>query len=387
MGKRKISILGSTGSIGENTLRVIRRHLDEMQVWALTAHRNQERLLAQAQEFGPVFLGVSGADEISRQFARQLPQGTRAEAGAGALIEACKGADLVVLAVVGMAGLPAFEYCLRNGIAVAFATKEALVCGGRLARDLMDENKAPVLPVDSELSAIFQCLQGERREELETIWLTASGGPFRTASRQQIEQASVADALQHPNWSMGAKITVDCASMVNKGLEVMETRWLFDVPAGKIRVAVHPQSIIHSMVEFKDRAILAQLGSPDMKIPIAYALRYPHREPCGVQPLDLFSCGALTFEQPDPARFPCLQLAYRAIERDDYLQLVFNSANEVAVDLFLREKITFPGIYALIAAAMERFDGICIRRFDDIYAADGEIRAWCAENVPRSVLK
>lgn len=384
MKRKKIAILGSTGSIGVNTLHVLRDMKEEYEVTALTAHSNAALLLEQAQEFRPAFLGLSGENADRETLRENAPRGTRLAFGREALLEACSQADMIVLAVVGIAGLPAFEYCLRNRIAVAFATKEALVCGGRLARDLMDVTGTPVYPIDSELSAIFQCLRGNEMREVRQILLTASGGPFRRASLEEIQSATVEQALKHPNWSMGAKITIDCATMINKGLEVMETRWLFDIPAEKITVVVHPESIVHSMVEFSDHAIMAQLGSPDMKIPIAYALSYPRRLENDVQPLDIFAAGSLHFERPDFEKFPCLGLAYEAIKSDNYLQLVLNSANEVAVEAFLHKQIGFMDIARLIEQAMHHFGSLPIASFSDIYAADGEIRAYCHGLLPKA---
>jgi len=376
--KRKIAVLGSTGSIGVNALQVLEGFPEEFEVVALAAHSNTNLLLAQAERFHPAFLAVAGKNDETA-FSERLPAGAEAGFGPRSLIQACAGADLVLLAVLGIAGLPPFEYCLRNGIPVAFATKEALVCGGRLARELMDSTRTPVLPIDSELSAIFQCLQGNERNQIRQIFLTASGGPFRKSSPEEMRKVTVADALKHPNWKMGKKITVDCATMINKGLEVMETRWLFDIPPEKITVVVHPESVIHSMVEYEDGAIMAQLGPADMKIAIAYALTAPRRRSLGVEPLSIVQAGSLHFEEPDFARFPCLRLAYEAIRSDDYLQLVVNSANEAAVELFLQERIGFSEIPELIERAMNRFGTICIKNFDDIYEADREIRAYCRE--------
>jgi len=284
---KKIAIIGSTGSIGTNTLRVL-RELDDYEISALTAHTNKKLLAAQAKMYSPAFAALSGgcADD-----AESFPEGIRFGYGSEALIEAAATADVIVLSVVGIAGLPVFEYCLKNGITVILANKEAMVCGGKVVRKLMDDTGTPVLPIDSELSAIFQCLAGHDKSEVKSLILTASGGPFLKKGRAFIEQATVEDALHHPNWRMGAKVTVDCATMLNKGLEIMETRWLFDIPCDKIRVVVHPESVIHSMVEFKDNSVLAQLASPDMKLPISYALTYPERRYKGSDRLNFFSLG------------------------------------------------------------------------------------------------
>ena len=265
---KKIAILGSTGSIGTNALAVLRECRDEFCVASLTAHANGRLLMRQAEEFCPEYIALT--DENAAAELRAEHPEREIGAGSAALVEACRGADMVLLSVVGIAGLPAFEYCLKNGIAVLLATKEAMVCGGRLARDLIAQGKAPVLPVDSELSAIFQCLQGSAQSSVDKILLTASGGPFRTMDAERIRHATVEQALRHPNWKMGSKITIDSASMANKGLEIMETRWLFDIAPEKIQVVVHPESIVHSMVQFEDHSVMAQLAVPDMKLSLIH---------------------------------------------------------------------------------------------------------------------
>ena len=370
---KKIAILGSTGSIGTNALVVLRECRNEFCVVSLTAHANGRLLMQQAEEFCPEYIALTD-ENAAAELRAEYPE-REIGAGSAALVEACRGADMVLLSVVGIAGLPAFEYCLKNGIAVLLATKEAMVCGGRLARDLIAQGKAPVLPVDSELSAIFQCLQGSAPSSVDKILLTASGGPFRTMDAERIRHATVEQALQHPNWKMGSKITIDSASMANKGLEIMETRWLFDIAPEKIQVVVHPESIVHSMVQFEDHSVMAQLAVPDMKLPISYALHYPQRARDHVRELDLFSVDSLTFERPDEHRFPCLALAAEAVKNDGELQLVFNCADEAAVELFLNRRISFGEIPEIIASAYDRFSGLTIRDFEDIYGADREIRA------------
>ncbi|MEI3415975.1 MAG: 1-deoxy-D-xylulose-5-phosphate reductoisomerase [Christensenellaceae bacterium] len=312
MTRKKIVILGSTGSIGKNTLDVLRGMQETYEVYGLAAHKSVRELLAQAAEFRPARLALTDAAasrEAAEGFAGELL------AGPQALCDICEGADLVVLSVVGMAGLPPFVHCLRRGIPVALATKEAMVYGGRLARDLMDATGTPVLPLDSEISAIFQCLQGNKKAQVAEILLTASGGPFRTWPLERVRQATLAEALKHPNWSMGAKITIDSASMANKGLEIMETRWMFDIAPEKITVVVHPESIVHSAVRYLDGSVMAQMGATDMRLPIAYALQYPDRLPNCARALDLFAVGTLHFEQPDYAKFPCLRLARKQSQR------------------------------------------------------------------------
>ena len=376
MEKIRIAILGSTGSIGKSALSAIALHPERFEVTALTAHANIDLLLQQAKEFQPRYIAASGVQEFSETI-----EGIRCGIGPESILEACDGADVVLLSIMGMAGLPAFEYCLRNGIKVALATKEAMVCGGRFVRNLMDETKTTVLPVDSELSAIFQSMAGHTKEDIKRILLTASGGPFRKWSLEQIQTATKAQALKHPNWSMGQKITIDSATMMNKGLEIMETRWFFDVEPSKIQVVVHPESIVHSAVEYYDHSVMAHLASPDMRLPILYALTYPERLDSGTPQLDLFQVGSLHFEAPDLERFPCLTLAYEAVKNDGALQLVLNSANEVAVDCFLKEKFGIMGISDMVADAMNRFSDVRVTCFDDIYRIDREIRAYCRSKV------
>ena len=377
MTRKKIVILGSTGSIGKNKLDVLRGMQETYEVYGLAAHKSVRELLAQAAEFRPARLALTDAAasrEAAEGFAGELL------AGPQALCDICEGADLVVLSVVGMAGLPPFVHCLRRGIPVALATKEAMVYGGRLARDLMDATGTPVLPLDSEISAIFQCLQGNKKAQVAEILLTASGGPFRTWPLERVRQATLAEALKHPNWSMGAKITIDSASMANKGLEIMETRWMFDIAPEKITVVVHPESIVHSAVRYLDGSVMAQMGATDMRLPIAYALQYPDRLPNCARALDLFAVGTLHFEQPDYEKFPCLRLAREAVTEGAAMQMVFNAANDAAVALFRRGAIGFWQIGEVIRAAMDSFRGTEVASFEEIYARDAEIRSF-AETV------
>ncbi|MBR4079223.1 MAG: 1-deoxy-D-xylulose-5-phosphate reductoisomerase [Christensenellaceae bacterium] len=371
MKKTKVAILGSTGSIGKSALAALALHPDRFEVTALTAHANIPLLMEQARQFSPKYIAASGGT-----FTEEI-KGIRMGTGPEAILEACDGADVVLLSIMGMAGLPAFEYCIKNGIKVALATKEAMVCGGRLVRDLIDRTGTEVLPVDSELSAIFQSMAGHTKDDVKRVLLTASGGPFRKSSLAEIRNATKVQALKHPNWSMGAKITIDSATMMNKGLEIMETRWFFDVAPDKIQVVVHPESVIHSMVEYYDNSVLAHLAYPDMRLPILYALSYPDRLYSGTPQADFFKIGTLHFEEPDLERFPCLQLAYEAVKNDGALQLVLNSANEVAVDLFLKDRFGIMGIYDMVADAMQKFSDIKVNSFDDIYRLDREIRGYC----------
>ena len=377
MSRKKIAVLGATGSIGRNAINVIEKYSGELEAVALTAHSNISLLSEQARRVSPSFVAVTGeCDE--RKAGELFGDGIDVGFGKEAVIEACDMADMVVLGIVGMAALPAFEHCLKNDIPVALANKEAMVCGGRLVRDIMDERKSCVLPVDSETFAIWQCLYGHDMSDVRSVLLTASGGPFRTRTFDETVSAKPEDALRHPNWSMGAKITVDCATMLNKGLEVMETRWLFDIPPDDIRVVVHPESIIHSMVEYNDNAVMAQLAVPDMRLPIAGALLYPKMARGAVDRLDLFGVASLHFEAPSTEKFPCLGLAYEAVRNEGITPVVLNSANEIAVARFLGGDFLFGGIPKLIEAAMRRFGTGRLRDFEDIYRLDGEVREYCS---------
>ena len=381
MRRKKIAVLGATGSIGTSTLAVLRDLQEEYEVYSLSAHRNMALFAEQIREFSPKAAAVTDA-QCAKDF---RAEGVELFAGEKGLIQICDGADLVILGVVGVAGLPVFEHCLRTGIPVALATKEAMVYGGRLARDLMEQTGTPVLPLDSELSAIFQCLKGNEMCPPEEILLTASGGPFRTWPLERIQQATLEQALRHPNWSMGAKITIDSATMANKGLEIMETRWMFDIVPEKITVVVHPESIVHSAVRFADNSVMAQLGVPDMKLPIAYALGHPGRRKNSVEKLDLFQIGALHFEQPDLKKFPCLALAMQATRGDGSAQMIFNASNDVAVELFRAGAITFWQISEVISQAMDHFAGVRAKSFDEIYGINERIKAYVRQrHLPRA---
>ena len=379
---RTIAILGSTGSIGTQTLDLVRLHPDCYRVTALTAHRNLPLLLEQVREFRPEAAGLTQPPEGFSE--RDLPEDVRFcrfVFGPEALHVAAAEipSDMVLVSIVGIAGLAGVMDALRAGRQVLLANKEALVTGGHLVTDLARRMGKPLLPVDSEHSAIFQCLQGAAGNHPVSLLLTASGGPFRTWTKEQIAGATRQEALRHPNWSMGAKITVDSASMFNKTLEIMEARWLFDMPAEKIRVVVHPQSIIHSAVEFADGAVLAQLGVPDMRVPIGYAMSYPERLPTGSRTLDLFQCGSLTFEPGDPVRFPALRLAGECLAAGGGACTVLNGANEAAVAAFLREEIPFGRIYELVETALERLPGLPADSLEDIYEADRQARCVVGE--------
>jgi len=371
---KKIAILGSTGSIGTQALDICARHPDEYRVTALTAKSSREKLFEQVRRFRPEMAGL--LDGIRRE---EIPEDLRfcrwmsgKEALHAAAAEA--EADQVLVSIVGIAGLQSVMDALEAGRQVLLANKEALVTGGHLVMDLARKKGRPILPVDSEHSAIFQCLQGAGPNRPVRILLTASGGPFRTWKKEDIHRATRAQALKHPNWAMGAKITVDSASMFNKGLEIMEARWLFDMPAEKIQVVVHPESVIHSAVEFEDGAVLAQLGVPDMRVPIGYAMAWPRREATGVAGPDLFALGKLTFERPDEEKFPSLRLAREALAAGGAACTVLNGANEEAVAAFLREEIPFGEIYTRVEKALDKLSGLPADSLEDIFEADRRAR-------------
>lgn len=350
---KKIGILGSTGSIGSQTLDIVRKEPD-IEVVSLAAGSNVELMEKQIREFHPSLVAMwsEKAAEDLRQRVKDLP--VRVTSGMDGLLEVSTLAEMEVLVtgIVGMIGIRPTIVAIESGKAIALANKETLVCAGHLIMSLSRKLGVPILPVDSEHSAIFQSLHGERKDRISKILLTASGGPFRGKKREELEHMTVEDALKHPNWSMGKKVTIDSASLCNKGLEVMEAKWLFDVELDQIQVLVHPQSIVHSGVEFVDGGIKAQLGVPDMKLPIQYALFYPDRRPMNNGRVDFFALGQLTFERPDVETFRGLALAYEAARTGGTMPTVFNAANERAVALFLQKKIRFLQIPELIEASM-----------------------------------
>jgi 1-deoxy-D-xylulose-5-phosphate reductoisomerase len=358
MAKRRIAILGSTGSIGTQTLDVIRRHRELFEVEMLSAGSNAELLARQALEFdaGTVVIGDSSK---YKELADTLqPKGIKVFTGTDSLcaLVSAGNVDIVVGAMVGFSGLRPTLAALEAGKIVALANKETLVAAGQLVTETMRANKGLILPVDSEHSAIFQCLLAAQGNEVVKIHLTASGGPFRTWTREKIATATASQALKHPNWDMGAKITIDSATMMNKGLEVIEAHWLFDVDVSNINVLVHPESIVHSMVEFADGAVIAQLGNPDMRQPIAFALAFPNRISAGCKKLDLTEIGRLNFEKPDLEKFPCLALAFEAIKRGGNAPCAMNSANEVAVAAYLKGQIAFYNIARIIEGVLNGLD-------------------------------
>jgi len=369
-----IAILGSTGSIGTQALELVRLHPEEFRVVALTARSSREKLFEQVREFRPEVAGLTEPIPMS-----EIPEDVRFCSwvmGEEALRVAAAEvpADMVLVSVVGIAGLQSVMDALGANRQVLLANKEVLVTGGHLVMDAAKRIGKPILPVDSEHSAIFQCLQGAGGNQPVRLLLTASGGPFRTWTREQMQNATRAQALKHPNWSMGAKITIDSASMFNKALEIIEAHWLFGMPPEKIQVVVHPQSIVHSAVEFADGAVLAQLGAPDMRVPIAYAMTYPRRIPTGSKPLDLFSIGTLTFEPGDPVRFPALRLAGECLNAGGAACTILNGANEMAVAAFLRDEIPFGAISRIVEGTLEACGAMSADTLEDIFHADLEAR-------------
>ena len=350
---KKITVLGSTGSIGTQSLEVIKAHPDRFRVEALTCGKNKKKLEEQIEKFRPAF-AVTEREEDAHDLMRKFPR-TEFSWGEKGLIEAAEGGcDMVLNALMGMRGLAPTYAAIQAGKDIALANKETLVAGGELVMDAAAKAGVKLLPVDSEHSAIFQCLEGNQNRPVKKILLTASGGPFRGYTKEQLENVTLAQALKHPKWNMGAKITIDSATMMNKGLEVIEARWLFDVEAEKIQILVHPQSIVHSAVEFMDNSVIAQLGVPDMRIPISLALGYPDRLKNGERELDFFGEGSnLTFEKPNPEVFGCISLAYEAIARGGSCPAVMNAANEVLVATFLEEKIRFVDIEKTLACILD----------------------------------
>lgn len=374
MQEKNITVLGSTGSIGTQTLDVVRRS-PELKVVSLAANSNIDLLEEQIREFHPECVCVYDEDRALELEKRLAGQRVTVLAGMEGMVQcaAMDASDMVVTSVVGMIGIRPVMEAIRAGKDIAFANKETLVTAGHLIMPLVREKGVKLLPVDSEHAAIFQCLNGESTGELERIILTASGGPFRGKKREELESVTVEDALKHPNWSMGKKITIDSSTMVNKGLEVIEARWLFDVDFDRIQVVVQPQSVIHSMVEFRDGAVMAQLGTPDMRLPIQYALMYPHRRECVVERLDFMKLSGITFEQPDLETFRGLKLAYAAGRIGGSMPTVFNAANEKAVELFLNRRISWLTMAQLIEEAMEGHSVIKEPSLEEILAVEKEV--------------
>lgn len=374
---KKIAILGSTGSIGTQTLDVVRANGD-IEVLGISAGRNVKMLEEQAREFHPQLIAVWDENAAKDLAVRLADMDVKIVSGMEGLLELARmpQTDILVTAVVGMIGIRPTMEGIKAGKDIALANKETLVTAGHLIIPMAKEHGVQILPVDSEHSAIFQALHGEKRAQVEKLLITASGGPFRGRKREELEQVTLADTLKHPNWVMGQKITVDSATLVNKGLEVMEARWLFDVDLDHIQVVVQPKSIIHSMVEFKDGAVMAQLGTPDMRLPIQYALYYPERRYLDGERLDFHKLKEITFEDPDMDTFLGLPMAMDAARKGGSMPTVFNAANELAVKKFLQEKIGFLDIYDIIAQSMERHTVIRNPELEEILAVEDETYKW-----------
>ncbi len=373
---KTISVLGSTGSIGIQALEVARMH--NIKIKALSGNKNVKLLEKQAREFLPEYVCVYDQNSYRDLKERLCDTNIKILSGMEGLckVASLDGIEMVLNSVVGMVGLLPTLSAIEKKIPVALANKETLVAGGNIVTKLAKENNTPIIPVDSEHSAIFQCLQGNDRKDLNKIILTASGGPFYGKKKYELENVSVNDALNHPNWNMGNKITIDSATLMNKGLEFIEAKWLFDLEPSQIEVVVHRQSILHSAVEYKDFSIIAQLGMPDMKIPIQYALLYPKRLPSPAKRLSLTECGALTFEKPDYETFECLSACISAIKKGGTYPCIVNAANEVAVEQFLNGKISFLKISELVIKAMEKFSYYEPTSYVDIEKADMATREY-----------
>ena len=374
---KKLSLLGATGSIGVNVLSIVRQFPGSYQIVGLAAGRNVSLLAEQILEFIPQLVSVID-EEHAEKLSLLLPAEWHSKIVCGAKgnqdVAALAPADVTISAIVGAAGLLPTIAAIEAGKDIGLANKETLVVAGRLVMQKVREYGVRLLPIDSEHSAIFQALEAGRKEDVAKIILTASGGPFWRKKKEELQYVTRDEALNHPNWDMGQKISIDSATLMNKGLEVIEARWLFDMEPGAINVVVHPQSVVHSLVEYQDGSVLAQLGIPDMKIPIAYALSYPERMQLNLKPLKLWQCGNLEFHEPDHERFPALRLAYEALDRGGVSPAVLNAANEVAVEAFLEKKISFPEISAIVNKVMASVNGGSDNVLDDLLAADTAAR-------------
>jgi len=373
----KLAILGSTGSIGTQTLNIVDQYPDQFCVAALSAHSNTDLLIQQIKKYKPRYVGIANT-EAADKIKAELPEGTSLLTGESAAAELASlpEVDTVLVALVGIAGLPAVINAIKGGKKVALATKEAMVCGGEIISDLMKQRGDFIYPVDSEHSAIFQCLRGERHEAVKRLILTASGGPFLNFEKEQLKSVTPKEALKHPNWNMGRKISIDSATLMNKGLEVIEARWLFDIPLEQIDVVIHKESIVHSMVEFEDSSIIAQMSVPDMSLPILYALQYPYRVKSQIKRLDFTKALNLSFAPPDLEKFPCLTLAYDALKEGHTVPTVLNAANEVAVEEFLNFRLSFCDIPKVIEYTMNKMEVIKNPTLDDIYEIDKRAREY-----------
>ncbi len=381
MGKRHIAILGSTGSIGRQALDVVRQHPDLFEVEMITANNSTSLLIEQAIEFNVNNVVICNEKHYGEVASALSPYPIKVFAGMKSVCDlvGSDNIDIVLTAMVGFSGLESTVAAIRAGKAVALANKETLVAAGKTVMDLAGKHNAPILPVDSEHSAIFQCLHCSPGEKIARIHLTASGGPFRTWTREQMASATRAEALKHPKWTMGSKITIDSATMMNKGLEIIEARWLFGVEQDRINVVVHPESIIHSMVEFDDGAIIAQMGHPDMREPIQYALGYPARLPLEHRKMDFAELGSISFHAPDTDRFPALLLAREALFKGGNMPCIMNAANEVAVVAFLQDRLSFYGITDLIEKCMSGVDFVAEPDLETIFLTNAEAAAKARE--------
>ena len=381
---KKISILGSTGSIGTQTLDVVRKNRDKFEVVAISANSSINLLLEQIKEFKPRYVAVYN-ENSAKELKEMIPSDIKIEILSGMegliTISSLDEIDVLLTAIVGMIGLVPTLEAIKKGKTIALANKETLVTAGQLVMEEAKKRNVAILPVDSEHSAIFQCLNGESKKEIESIILTASGGPFRGKSKNDLINVTKNEALKHPNWSMGRKISIDSSTLMNKGLEVIEAKWLFDVNSDKIDVVVHPQSIIHSMVQFVDSSIIAQMGCPDMKLPIQYALTYPERILNDFERLDFYKLSSLTFEKPDLNTFPCLKLAYDSLNMGGTYSAVLNAANEVLVNEFLEDKIKFYDIPYYIEKTLDAHKSIEKPTLEEILYTDN----WSREFVKKCI--
>jgi len=381
--KKRIAILGSTGSIGTQSLEVIESYPNIFEVEVLTANSQVDLLIQQALKFKPNVVVIANEDHYESVRQALDPEDIKVYAGQDALSQVVQmgSVDIVITAMVGFAGLAPTIEAIKAKKPIALSNKETLVVAGELIMKLAKENGVPIIPVDSEHSAIFQCLVGEQRNPIEKIILTASGGPFRSHTLEEIQNVNLKEALNHPNWCMGNKITIDSATMMNKGLEVIEAKWLFDVKPEQVEVVVHPQSIVHSLVQFEDGSVKAQLGLPDMRLPIQYALGFPHRLPSQSKRFSFVDYPSLSFEQPDFVRFPNLRIAYECLNKGGNLPCVMNAANEVAVGAFLKEKIKFTDIYRIIEKTITDATFIANPGYDDYINSDNEARIIASEMI------
>ena len=385
MEKRHIAILGSTGSIGKQALDVIRQHRDMFEVELLTANNSAELLIEQAIEFDANNVVICNESRYREVADALQPHMIKVFAGMDSVCDlvTADNIDIVLTSMVGFSGLESTVAAVKAGKTIALANKETLVAAGELVMDLAGKNNVRIFPVDSEHSAIFQCLMGSAGADIEKIHLTASGGPFRTWAKEDIAKAKCSEALKHPNWNMGSKITIDSATMMNKGLEIIEARWLFGTPGEKIEVVVHPESIIHSMIEYADGAVIAQLGHPDMREPIQYALSWPHRLPLNNRKLNFAELASMTFHAPDRNRFPALNLAYESLAKGGNMACIMNAANEAAVAAYLKDRIGFYDITDIVAETMAGVNFVASPDLDTIFQTNGEAYAKALELIER----